>query len=65
MVGYGPHHTPRPVIEEANHLAPTFARLFKETIVVATPTKPLPRAAKGTVMRKPALALYGDEIAQL
>lgn len=55
----------RPVIEEANHLGPTFARLFKETIVVASPSKPLPRAAKGTVMRKQALALYAEEIEQL
>ena len=55
----------RPVIEEANRIGPTFARLFKETIVIVNPCKPLPRAAKGTVMRKQALALYAEEIEHL
>ena len=55
----------RPVIEEANHLGPTFARLFKETIILAKPSKPFPRAAKGTTQRKQALALYAEEIEQL
>lgn len=55
----------RPVIEEANHSAPTFARLFKEMIIVTDPAKPLPRAAKGTVIRKQAIGLYGKEIADL
>lgn len=46
-------------------VAPTFARIFKEMIIVADPSKPLPRAAKGTVVRPQALNLYADEIEKL
>lgn len=52
-------------MEEANRHGPTFARIFKETIVVADPARPLPRAAKGTVIRKQALALYAEEIEKM
>ncbi|KAJ3537775.1 hypothetical protein NM688_g6625 [Phlebia brevispora] len=51
-----------PVIEEANATAPTFARIFKEMILIADPARPLPRAAKDTVIRKQSLALYNEEI---
>ncbi|GJE99007.1 acetyl-CoA synthetase-like protein [Phanerochaete sordida] len=54
-----------PAVEEANKIAPTFARLFKETIIVTDPAKPLPRAAKGTVIRPQAMKLYAEEIANL
>ena len=46
-------------------MAPGFAKVFKEMIIVTDPAKPLPRAGKGTVIRKQALALYADEIEQL
>ncbi|KAJ7624518.1 Alpha/Beta hydrolase protein [Roridomyces roridus] len=51
-----------PVIEEANAIAPGFSRLFKEMILFASADKPLPRAGKGTVLRKAALSLYAPEI---
>ncbi|KAJ7484451.1 putative aminoadipate reductase [Mycena latifolia] len=51
-----------PVIEEANSIAPAFSRIFKEMILFTSPRKPLPRAAKGTVQRKPAIDLYSREI---
>ncbi|KAJ6613063.1 hypothetical protein B0H10DRAFT_2275780 [Mycena sp. CBHHK59/15] len=51
-----------PVIEEANEIAPVFSRVFKEMILFTAPDKPLPRAGKGTVMRKAALAMYAHEI---
>ncbi|KAJ6575613.1 putative aminoadipate reductase [Mycena vulgaris] len=51
-----------PVIEDANEIAPAFSRIFKETILFASADKPLPRAGKGTVMRKAALSLYAPEI---
>ncbi|CAL1703601.1 unnamed protein product [Somion occarium] len=54
-----------PHIEEANKLGPAFARIFKETIIVTDPARPLPRAAKGTVQRKRALALYAEDIEAL
>ncbi|KAJ4474509.1 acetyl-CoA synthetase-like protein [Lentinula aciculospora] len=51
-----------PVIEEANQLVPSYSRVFKETILVSFPEKPLPRAAKGTILRKAAFQLYEKEI---
>ena len=60
------HHSLfRPAVEEANRIAPTFARIFKEMILVTVPARPFPRAAKGTVVRKQALALYESEIVNL
>ncbi|KAG5721421.1 Linear gramicidin synthase subunit D [Termitomyces sp. T112] len=50
------------VIEEANKIAPAFSRIFKEMILFTSTDKPLPRAGKGTVMRKMALRTYDDEI---
>lgn len=54
-----------PAVAEANRVAPAFSRIFKETILIAACGKPLPRAGKGTVMRKAALAEYAREIDQL
>ena len=55
----------RPIIAEANVNAPTFAKIFKDMIIFTEPSKPLPRAAKGTILRKQALALYSDAIQKL
>lgn len=55
----------RPAVQEANAKAPAFARIFKEMILIADPAKPLPRAAKSTVIRRQALELYAGEIEQL
>lgn len=52
-------------MEEANHLAPAFAKIFKEMIIVTDPSKPLPRPAKQTIARKQALVMYADEIEKL
>jgi hypothetical protein len=52
----------RPIVEEANRVAPAFSRIFKEMILIASADKPLPRAGKGTVMRKAALVQYQTEI---
>lgn len=51
-----------PIVEEANRAAPAFSRIFKELILIASRDKPLPRAGKGTVMRKAAVAEYAKEI---
>ncbi|KAF7333965.1 Non-canonical non-ribosomal peptide synthetase FUB8 [Mycena sanguinolenta] len=51
-----------PVIEEANKNAPAFSRIFKEMILFTSKDKPLPRAGKGTVLRRAALTLYEPEI---
>lgn len=55
----------RPVIEEANKMAPAFSRIFKEMILITSKTKPLPRTGKGTVMRKMGLKIYDEEIEAL
>ena len=52
----------RPVVEDANRLAPTFARIFKEMIIFTPAGKPLPRTGKGTVARKAALKIFSQEI---
>jgi len=52
----------RPIVEEANKVAPSFSRLYKEFIVIVSEGKPLPRAGKGTIMRKAALNVYSKEI---
>lgn len=49
-------------MEETNVEAPTFARIFKEMIIVADQDRPLVRAPKGTVIRKLSLDLYVNEI---
>jgi hypothetical protein len=56
---------PRPIVEEANKDAAAFSRIYKEMIIFTSPSKPFPRSAKGTVMRKAALALYDEEIEAL
>jgi len=55
----------RPIVEEANKVAPSFSRLYKEFILFASKGKPLPRAGKGTVMRKAALNAYSKEIDEM
>ncbi|KAJ3776028.1 putative aminoadipate reductase [Lentinula raphanica] len=54
-----------PVIEEANKHVPTFSKVYKEMILIASPNKPLARAGKGTVMRKAAYMQYEKEIDQI
>jgi len=55
----------RPVIENANKVAPTFSKLFKEMILITSQEKPILRSGKGTVMRKLSLQIYNDEIEAL
>lgn len=52
-------------MEEANRHAPTFARIYKEMVILADPKKPVPRAAKGTVAREQVLITYAKEIEEL
>ncbi|KAJ7656957.1 putative aminoadipate reductase [Mycena polygramma] len=54
-----------PVIEEVNENAPAFARIYKEMILLTEPGKPMVRAPKGTVIKKPTVALYEQEIEEL
>ncbi|TCD63026.1 putative NRPS-like protein biosynthetic cluster [Steccherinum ochraceum] len=54
-----------PHVQDANQSAPVFARLFKETILITDPSRPFPRAAKGTIVRKLAIKAYEAEISNL
>ncbi|KAF9445951.1 putative aminoadipate reductase [Macrolepiota fuliginosa MF-IS2] len=54
-----------PIVEEANKVAPNYSRIFKEMILITARDKPLPRSAKGTVMRKLALRVYDEDIEEL
>lgn len=55
----------RPTVEAANQTAPAFAHIREDMIIVTSTDKPLPRAAKGTVVRPQALKLYATEIDEL
>ncbi|KAF7341008.1 Acetyl-CoA synthetase-like protein [Mycena sanguinolenta] len=54
-----------PVVAEANENAPAFAQIYKEMILVTQPAKPMIRTPKGTVIKKPTIALYKQEIEDL
>ena len=45
-----------------NAYAPAHSRIFKETILVSSPAKPLEYTAKGTPRRQVSLAAYKDEV---
>ncbi|KAJ7067512.1 putative nonribosomal peptide synthetase [Mycena amicta] len=53
------------VVEEANAIAPAFAKLYKEMILVTHSERPMVRTSKGTVMKKATIALYDPEITAL
>ncbi|KAI1074574.1 acetyl-CoA synthetase-like protein [Whalleya microplaca] len=54
-----------PIIEKANSEAPGHARITRDMILKASPSKPFDRAAKGTVVRGSTGDKYRQEIAQL
>ncbi|PIL27263.1 hypothetical protein GSI_10408 [Ganoderma sinense ZZ0214-1] len=49
-------------IERANDFAPQHSRIFKEMIIVTSPSKPFTYGIKGLPRRDPALKAYKDEI---
>ncbi|KAL4257534.1 Adenylate-forming Reductase [Pleurotus pulmonarius] len=51
-----------PTVEEANAIAPSHSRIFKEMILVSSPSKPFAFTAKGTPRRHIILADYANEI---
>lgn len=55
----------RPIIEEANKHSGTHARIDKDMVILTDAARPLPRAAKGTVIRKQTLTLYENDIEML
>ncbi|KAK0193507.1 NRPS-like enzyme [Armillaria mellea] len=55
----------RDTIMKVNGQAPQQSRIYKEMILVATPSKPFEFTAKGTVRRKAVLKAYDQEIEDL
>ncbi len=53
------------VVEKANEQCSDYVRLSKELTMLAEPTKPFVRTAKGTVARRECLTLYKEEISDL
>lgn len=51
-----------PTVQEANEEAPQHARVSKSLIFFTDPSKPLERAGKGTIQRKPTLDKFSGEI---
>ncbi|KAF7348965.1 NRPS-like enzyme [Mycena venus] len=51
-----------PTVEQANATAPSHSRLFKDMIVLATPSRPFQVSAKGTPRRQAILEDYAQEI---
>ncbi|THH03024.1 hypothetical protein EW145_g6597 [Phellinidium pouzarii] len=51
-----------PTIENINAYAPTHSRIFKEMILITSPSKPLLYTPKGTIRRRPILDQYTAEI---
>ncbi|KAK0478796.1 putative aminoadipate reductase [Armillaria novae-zelandiae] len=54
-----------PVVEEANHQAPAFSKIYRDMIIIAPPTKSLPRSSKGGIHRKSSLNAFSSEISDL
>ncbi|KIJ49855.1 hypothetical protein M422DRAFT_246221 [Sphaerobolus stellatus SS14] len=54
-----------PNIEEANDYAPAHSRIFKEMILVASPSKPFTYTAKNTARRGAIIKDYADEIEEI
>ncbi|KAJ7457190.1 hypothetical protein B0H11DRAFT_2243454 [Mycena galericulata] len=51
-----------PTVERANAYAPSHSRIFKEMIVLATPSRPFQETAKGTPRRHAILEDYAQDI---
>ena len=51
-----------PVIQQGSQLAPAQARVLKDAIVFTTKEKPMLRAGKGSVERKPTFQAYAAEL---
>ncbi|KAF9460912.1 acetyl-CoA synthetase-like protein [Collybia nuda] len=51
-----------PTVEEMNKFAPQHSRIFKEMILLATPTKPFSLTSKNTPRRQIIIKDYEDEI---
>lgn len=51
-----------PVVEEANKIAPSYAKIKRFNVLVTSPDRPFLRAPKGSVVRKLTIQAYADDI---
>ncbi|TFK84744.1 acetyl-CoA synthetase-like protein [Polyporus arcularius HHB13444] len=51
-----------PTIEKVNHYAPAHSRIFKEMVIVTSPSKPFEFTAKATPRRQACINAYSQEI---
>ena len=54
-----------PAIEAANKESPSHARIHRNMVLFTYPSKPVPRAGKGTIQRKLTLDLYAPDLHEL
>ncbi|KAF4632064.1 hypothetical protein G7Y89_g6066 [Cudoniella acicularis] len=54
-----------PSIQEANRIAPGYAKVSKSLVLFTTPDKPFLRAGKGTVQRQLSVKAYSTELEHL
>ena len=54
-----------PVVEEANLSCPAYAVMKRDKVLFTDPTRPMRRAAKGTVQRSATVQLYEQELDEL
>jgi thioester reductase-like protein len=54
-----------PSVEAANRMCPSHGRIHRNMILFTSVDKPMPRAGKGTVQRKPTVDLYSSELDSL
>jgi thioester reductase-like protein len=54
-----------PSIVAANKICPSHGRILRNMVIFTSAEKPLPRAGKGTVQRRPAVDLYSTELDSL
>ena len=54
-----------PIVKQASRDCPAHGRILKNFILIASPEKPLPKAAKQTIRRSAAMQLYADEFSAL
>lgn len=53
------------LVQRANQLVPQYGRITRSRLLWTSPDKPLPRAPKGSIVRRLALNLYEQEIDSL
>ena len=54
-----------PIVQQANQECPTHAKITKSHILFVDPKRPMLRAGKGTVQKRPTMELYKEDLDRL